>query len=214
LPATRIRKLWMRTEVRRWVLVAVAGVLALFLLVSVSVVYFERSETQRELAGSQDRVAELEIELVRMRADLEEAEGRVAESEERAQVAERLQERLTELETELGDLREQLAEAEAAAAARAEARAEAEAAAQAAAQAEAEAQARARATPVAEPAPAGPHPCDQLGWPRDFGADNCAQILKDIEECYAAYSKDPDWEPYLDSLFINVHTGDIAVCDV
>lgn len=81
-------------------------------------------------------------------------------------------------------------------------------------------------TPAPEPQPApapAPEPepvpepevtaCDRLGFP---GQDEewCAQTLRDIEECYRQFNADPDWVPYLDSLFEHVETGEIAVCDI
>lgn len=47
-----------------------------------------------------------------------------------------------------------------------------------------------------------------------LGYEGCAELLREIEECYQRYEADPDWVPYLDSLFENVITGEVAACDI
>ena len=39
-------------------------------------------------------------------------------------------------------------------------------------------------------------------------------LLRDIEECYREMDADPNWVPYLDSLFENLETGAITSCDI
>ena len=67
--------------------------------------------------------------------------------------------------------------------------------------------------PQPEPEPA-PGACDQLGGFHHLGDEECAELLREIEECYQRYEADPDWVPYLDSLFENVITGEVAACDI
>ena len=66
--------------------------------------------------------------------------------------------------------------------------------------------------PAPEPEP-DPSACEMLGFP---GEDEgwCSQVLADIEECYREMDADPNWVPYLDSLFENVETGAITSCDI
>ena len=66
--------------------------------------------------------------------------------------------------------------------------------------------------PQPEPAPA-PSACDRLGFP---GEDEgwCSQVLADIEECYRQMEADPNWVPYLDSLYEHVETGEVTACDM
>jgi len=68
--------------------------------------------------------------------------------------------------------------------------------------------------PLLEPEPApAPSACDRLGFP---GEDEgwCSQILADIEECYRQMEADPNWVPYLDSLYENLETGAVTACDI
>ena len=61
--------------------------------------------------------------------------------------------------------------------------------------------------------PAGPTACEQLGFP-DMDEEWCAQTLADIEQCYRELDADPNWVPYLDSLYENLETGAITACDI
>jgi hypothetical protein len=76
--------------------------------------------------------------------------------------------------------------------------------------------------PAPEPAPEPepePEPAptvsarDQLGIPSD-DEEWCAQVLADLEECYREMEADPNWVPYLDSLYENIETGAITTCDI
>ncbi len=66
--------------------------------------------------------------------------------------------------------------------------------------------------PEPEPAPA-PSACDRLGFP-EMDEGWCSQVLADMEECHRQMEADPNWVPYLDSLYENTETGAITSCDI